>query len=120
MSVDTTLKSLINALPEITGGCHNGVDNSSTITVPYVVFHEISGVPETGISVPYLGLTRFRYQVDVFAKSPEAAKGIALEVVRPAIVNSELEGLMVFQTKGQYSELDKTHQYITEYEIWAA
>ena len=119
MSVETTLKSLIN--PLVAGGCYNGVNTSNTITTPYVVFHEISGIPANGLSVEYLGLTRFRYQVDVFAKSPEQAMGLAVGTIRTAITGSAtLNGTMVFQMKGQYSEFDKTYQYITEYEIWAA
>jgi hypothetical protein len=119
MSVETTLKSLIN--PLVAGGCHNGVNDAQPIVVPYVVFHEIAGTPTNGLSVEYLGLTKFRFQIDIFARTPEQAKGIAIGTIRTAIAGSAiLKGIMIFQMKGQYSELDKTHQYITEYEIWAA
>ena len=118
MSTETTLKTLINTL--VAGKCHNGVNTSKNIVVPYVVFHEISGVPVNTITA-YAGLTQCRFQVDVFAKSPEEAKGLALGTIRTAIESSAvLQGQLIFKMKGQYSELDKTHQYITEYYIWAA
>ena len=119
MSTETTLKSLIN--PLVTGGCHNQVNASSTITLPYVVFYEIFGTPVTIIHTPgYGGITESRYQIDVFAASPEQAKGLALSTIKDAITNSTvLEGLLVNQLSGQYSELDKTYQYIVEFQIWA-
>lgn len=118
MSVETVLKSVVGAV--VAGGCFNGVNTSVTITMPYVVFHEVSGVPVNTIHGSYGGITRSRYQVDVFAESPEAAKGVALGVVKTAIVGSAiLQGQLVFQMKGQYSEVSKTHQYITEYLIWS-
>jgi len=116
MSTETTLKTLIN--PLVAGGCHNAVNASATIVCPYVVFQEITAVPENGL-LGYMGLTRSTYQVDVFAKSPEQAKGIALGTIKTALVTSALEGLLTFHMVGEYSELDKTHQYITEYVIWA-
>lgn len=116
MSVDTVLKGLI--APLVAGGCHNEVNASTTITKPYVVFHEISAIPENGLQ-GYLGLTRFRYQVDVFAASPEHAKGLALGTIKSAIVGSSLEGLLISHMSGEYDEVTKTHQYITEYQIWA-
>ena len=117
MTTEATLKSLIT--PLVAGGCHDGINITYPLVVPYVVFHEITGVPENTLS-GYAGLTKSRYQVDTFARSPEQAKGLALGTIKSAITGSSvLRGLLVFQMKGQYSELDKTHQYITEYEIWA-
>jgi hypothetical protein len=116
MSVDTVLKGLI--APLVAGGCHNGVNASATITKPYVVFHEISAIPENGL-LGYMGLTRFRYQVDVFAVTIEQAKALALGTIKAAIVGSSLEGLLIAHMAGEYSDLDKTHQYTTEYQIWA-
>lgn len=118
MSIESTLKSLIN--PLAAGGCHNRVNSTSPIVCPYVVFYEISGVPETGVSLDYLGITKFLFQVDIFAKTPEQAKGLAVGAIRSAISGSTvLQGRMSFQHAGEYSELDKTYQYITEYEFWA-
>ena len=119
MSVDTTLKALLN--PLVAGGCHNGMNKDYPVVKPYIVFHEIAGTPVNGVSQEYMGATEFRYQVDVFAASPEAARAIATGTVRTAIAGStELQGTMIDQLQGQYSESDKTHQYITEYYIWAA
>lgn len=115
--IETTLKTLINQF--IAGGCHNTINTTSPLVLPYVVFYEISGFPTNGIT-DYLGLTRFTFQVDVFAKSPEQAKVLATTTIKEAISDStELQGTLTFQMNGQYSELDKTYQYITEYEIWA-
>ena len=116
MSAETTLKSLINAIA--IGGCYNGINNSGDVVVPYVVFHEISGMPLNTITT-YSGRTECRFQVDVFAKSPEHAKGLALGDIKDAITSSPiLQGELVLQMKGQYSESDKAFQYITEYVIW--
>lgn len=116
MSTETTLKTLIN--PLVAGGCHNVINVASPIVVPYVVFQEISSIPENGLK-GYMGLTQSQYQVDVFAKSPEQAKALALGTIKTALVTSTLEALLTFHMVGDYSDLDKTHQYITEYTIWA-
>lgn len=116
MSTESTLKALID--PLVAGGCHNGVNTDSTITTPYVVFHEISGVPLNTVS-EYSGSTQCQYQIDVFARSPEQAKGLALSTIQDAISDSLiLQGELTFRMNGQYSDLDKTYQYITEYTIW--
>lgn len=114
MSIETSLKALIG--PLVAGGCHNTVNTSTTIVPPYVVFQEISGLPENTLE-GYAGITRSRFQIDTFAKSLEQAKGLALGEIKDAIV-AGVKGLMIFQMTGQYSELDKTFQYITEYSIW--
>jgi len=116
MTTEATLKTLIN--PLVAGGCWNVVNPSATIVYPYVVFQEISALPENGL-IGYMGLSRYRYQVDVFAKSPEQARALAMGTIKAAIVASTLEGLLVFHMVGEYSEVDKTYQYITEYQIWA-
>jgi hypothetical protein len=117
--VESTLKSLIGGL--VMGGCHNTVNRSLTPVYPYAVIHEISGIPVNGVSIGYLGITRFTYQIDVFAKSQEEAKGLAVGSIRTAIsASSILEGELISQMNGEYSELDKTFQYITEYVIWSS
>lgn len=118
MSAETALKSVVG--PLVAGGCHNGINTSLSITKPYVVFHEISGVPVNTIHGTYGGKTRSRYQVDVFAETLEEAKGLAIGTIKTAINNSSLlEGELIFQMNGEYSGTDKTHQYITEYLIWS-
>jgi hypothetical protein len=116
MSIETTLKSLIS--PLVAGGCHNVANTLPTITIPYVVFYEISAVPENGIT-EYLGATNHQYQIDIFAKTPEQAKGLALGAIKTAIESSTLAGVLVFHSVGEYSEIDKTYQYITQFQIWA-
>lgn len=101
------------------GGCYNAANTRATIIVPYVVFYEISGIPEYGIS-GYLGSTRHRFQIDVFARSPEEAKAISMGAIKDAIEASGLNADMILHMSGAYSPLDKTYQYTTEYYIWAA
>jgi len=118
MTTESTLKTLI--APLVGGGCHNSVNASPSITYPYVVFNEISALPANGLK-GYMGLTSYQYQIDVFAKSPEQAKALALGTIKAAIVSSSvLQGTLTFHMGGEYSEIDKTHQYITEYQIWSA
>lgn len=115
-TIESTLKTLIS--PLVAGGCFNGVNASPSVTLPYAVFHEISATPENGLQ-GYLGLTKYSYQIDVFAGSPEHAKSITLNAIKPALVGSSLEATLTFHMKGEYSDADKTHQYISEFEIWA-
>lgn len=118
MSVETELKTLIT--PLVAGGCYNTANLSTTVTVPYAVFYEISGIPEQTIH-GYAGITSHRYQVDVFARSPEHAKALALGTIKSAIEGSAvLGGTLVFHMVGEYNPSDRTYQYITEYQIWAA
>ena len=118
MSIETELKSLIT--PLVAGGCFNTANLSSTVVLPYVVFYEISGIPEQTIHGP-AGITNHRYQVDVFARSPEQAKALALGTIKTAIEDSTvLGGTLIFHMVGEYNPSDRTYQYITEYQIWAA
>lgn len=118
MPVDTDIKTALNSL--VAGGCHSVVNASATITKPYIVFHIISAIPANGI-VGYLGLTEYTVQIDVFAQTPEHARSLALGTIKNAIVGSAaLQGTLTMHLNGEYSDIDKTHQYITEYQIWAA
>ena len=115
MSAETTLKSILGTL--VDGGCHNGVNSNNAIALPYIVFHEISGIPLYTIT-EYAGTTDCRFQIDVFARTPEQAKGLALGTIKTAIdAVASFNARLIFQMKGQYSNLDKSHQYITEYSI---
>lgn len=115
MSTETVLKSLI--APLVAGGCHNGVNAANSITLPYVVFYEIASTPQYGIS-GYLGATSSKYQVDVFAITPEQAKALALGTIKTAIETGSLAGTLTFHMRGEYSDSDGAHQYITEYQLW--
>ena len=116
MTIDAAIKSAVG--PLVAGGCHFVANTSATITLPYVVFYEVGGTPETGISLDYLGITEHRYQVDVFAQSPEQAKGLSLGVIKDVLAQ-DVQGRLTFQMTGQFNPVDKTYQYITEYELWA-
>lgn len=117
MSVETQLKAVLG--PLVSGGCHNRVNTTSPAVLPYIVFYEVSGIPIVGISPGQITPVECMYQVDVFAPSPEYAKGLALGAVRDAIEQSAaLQGTLVFKTSGDYSKIDKTYQYITQYKIW--
>jgi hypothetical protein len=116
MPVDTSLKTALNGL--VAGGCHNSVNEALTITLPYIVFRQISGNPENGL-LGYSGLTKYRYQVDVFARTPEQARALALGSIKAAIVAAPLAGMLIFSASGEYDGDDKSHQYHTEYTIWA-
>ena len=39
--------------------------------------------------------------------------------VKAEIIAAGVDGLLTFHMVGEYSEIDKTYQYITEYTIWA-
>ena len=118
MPVETDIKTAINSL--LAGGCHTVVNASSTITLPYAVVSIISAIPANGVS-GYLGLTEYTVQIDVIARTLEHAKSLSLGAIKNAIVGSSaLQGTLSIHLSGEYSEVDKTHQYITEYQIWAA
>lgn len=116
MTIESLLKSRI--APLVAGGCHNVANTSATLALPYVVFQEISAIPANGL-LGYVGMTKYQFQVDVIAKSPEQAKGLALGTIKSEIIAAGVEGLLTFHMVGEYSEIDKTYQYITEYTIWA-
>jgi len=115
MSTATTLKSILS--PLVAGGCFNSFNPSETVVLPYIVFYEIVGMP---INLLHGGVaaTKKNYQVEVFARSPEHAEGIAKGVMFDAIIGSVLEGTPISEMNGQYSEKDKSHQYITEWQVW--
>lgn len=117
MSIETNLKTAIGTV--LSGGCYNGIEDSATERrIPYAVFYEISGVPSYGISGD-LGMTRCRYQVDVYGRTPEQAKGLAVGVVKTAVEASPLEGVLIFRSAGEYNKLDKSYRYITEFLLWS-
>lgn len=112
MSVDTDLKAALDSL--VAGGCHNSINTDTSITCPYIVFYEIAGTPLYTIT-EYVDTTS-RYQIDVFARTQEQAKGLALGTIKTAI-EAALDARLIFQMNGEYSPNDKTYQYITEYRI---
>jgi len=114
MSFDADLKAALSGL--LAGGCHKRVNNSTSITLPYAVFHDIAGLPQVGISQP-LGITNGSVQIDIFAASPEAAKGLALGIVKNAVEG--LGAILFFHMDGEYDPTDRTFQYITEYQNWS-
>lgn len=115
MSIATLIKAHVG--PLLTGGCHHTINRSTTINKPYAVFYQIAATPENGIS-GYLGKTRYRYQLDVFASTMEAAEGLALGSVKTAVENG-INGTLIFHADGDYSEEDRTFQYITEFLVWS-
>lgn len=116
MTTEAKIKAAIGAVGEIVGGCHFVANTASQVNTPYVVFHIISAAPDYGISQEFG--TDFTCQVDVFAKSPEAAKGLALGVVKTAMEAAGFDYVtLTMHLTGQYSLADKTYQYITEYAV---
>lgn len=114
-AIESAIRSGIT--PLVAGGCHNKVNRSTTITKPYVVFHEVEGEPINGIS-GYLGKTMYRFEICVFADSPEQAKSLALGSIKTEITGSSLlQGVLTFQSSGDYDEDNRTFEYVTEYEI---
>lgn len=113
MSTSTLIRDTLD--PLLTGGAHRGVNRSASTTKPYACFYQISAVPENGIT-QYLGKTRQRWQVDVFASSMEAAEGLAVGAIKTAM-EAALGATLTFHMDGQFSE-EGTFQYITEFTVW--
>lgn len=116
MSIETDLRDTISSL--LTGGCHNTVNTQAPAKLPYAVFHEIVGIPTNTVHGETLAMYH-KYQVDLFARTPEQAKGIALGAVKIAIESGlTIGGVLVFSMSGEYDPITKTYQYITEYQLW--
>lgn len=116
MSIESTLKDQVGAL--VAGGCHNRVNRSVPVVLPYVVFHEAEGEPITGISESYLGATSCEYEIIVYALTPEQAKHIALNEVQPVVIDEPINGVLTFRSVGPYIKEEDSFQYITMYQIW--
>ncbi|MBM9615310.1 DUF3168 domain-containing protein [Desulfobulbus rhabdoformis] len=115
MSIDTDLRAVIG--PLLAGGAHNTVNRSPGKQLPYAVFYEITGTPLNTIHGA-TEATSCTYQVDVFARTPEQAKGLSLGDLKDAIESSSLEGLITLQMAGEYDPISKSYRYITEYQVW--
>jgi hypothetical protein len=113
MTTEATLQSLL--APLAAGGCWPMANTSSTITHPYIVFHEIVAMCEM---LDGEGLDMKRYQIDCFAKSYGAAKALA-NSVRSAISGSALSSVFLSSMDGEYNDAVKDYQIITEFKIWA-
>lgn len=115
MSTESALQALL--APLATGGCWPMANTSATITHPYIVFHEIVGIPEPTLE-GYSGLTAKRFQIDCFAKSYGGAKALR-KAVNDAIKASTTDNLHLSEMDGEYNPVVKDYQSITEFSIWS-
>jgi len=115
MTTEASLQALL--APLAAGGCWPMVNTSSTVVHPYIVFYEIVGLPEVVLD-GYAGLTAKRFQIDCFAKSYGQAKALA-KSVRGALAGSSMANVMLSEMDGQFNEVVKDYQVITEFTIWS-
>jgi len=116
MAIDTALKALLDAA--LAGGGHNGANISASVVYPYAVFYELSGEPLRTIHGT-TEATDSEYQVDVFARSPEQAKGLALGDVKDAIETSTtVGGVLTLSMSGEYDPVARCYRYISRYQVW--
>lgn len=116
MAIDNALKTLLDAV--LAGGGHNGANISASVIYPYAVFYELSGEPLRTINGT-TEATDSEYQVDVFARSPEQAKGLSLGDVKDAIETSTtVRGSFRLRSYGGYDPVARCHRYITRYQVW--
>lgn len=116
MAIDLALKALLSGI--LAGGGHNAVNVSSPIIYPYAVFYELSGEPLRTIHGT-TEATDSEYQVDVFARSPEQAKGLSLGDVKDAIETSiTVGGVLTLSMSGEYDPVARCHRYISRYQVW--
>ena len=116
MAIDTALKTLLDS--ELVGGGHNGANISSPVVYPYAVFYEISGEPLRTIHGT-TEATDSEYQIDVFARSPEQAKGLSLGDIKDAIeTSSSVGGVFTMSMSGEYDPVARCYRYISRYQVW--
>lgn len=116
MTTEATLQSII--APLAIGGCWPMANTSSTIAYPYAVFYEIVGTPDATLN-GYSGLVEKRFQIDCFALSYGSAKSLAKSIT-DALSASALVNLKLSEMDGQYNEVTKDYQVITEFSVWSA
>ena len=115
MTTEATLQALLD--PLAAGGCWPVVNTSTTITYPYAVFYEVSGIPDITLE-SYSGLTKKRFQIDCFGTSYGQAKTLAKNI-RGALDAATVTSEMIAEMDGQYDPSTKTYQTILEYYIWS-
>ena len=113
MTTESSLQALL--APLAAGGCWPMANTSATITHPYVVFYEITSIPEMLDNGPLLAR---RFQIDCFAKNYGAAKALA-KSVRTAIASSSMVSVFISAMDGEYNAVVKDYCVITEFTIWA-
>ena len=113
MTTESTLQSLLS--PLAAGGCWPVANTAATITHPYIVFYQITSGSEM---LSGEGLDYQRYQIDCFAKSYGQAKSLA-NSIRGEIAGSSLVSSYLGAMDGEYNEVVKDYQVITEFKIWA-
>lgn len=113
MTTEATLQALLS--PLATGGCWPVANTAATITHPYIVFYQITSMSEM---LDETGLDVQRYQIDCFARSYGQAKALS-NSIRGAIAGSSLVSSYLGAMDGEYNEVTKDYQVITEFKIWA-
>lgn len=113
MTVEAQIQSLL--APLVVGGCWPVVNTSSTITYPYIVFYEIVRVPELLSSDD---LCARRFQIDCFARSYGEAKAL-MNDIRGTISASSLVSAYLSSMDGEYNEVTKDYQVISEFKVWS-
>lgn len=115
MTTESALQALL--APLVAGGCWPVANTSATVVHPYIVFTEVVGLPEVVLDA-YAGLTSKRFQIDIVAKSYGQAKGL-VKSIRGALEASSMANVMLSEMDGQYNEVVKDYQVITEFTIWS-
>lgn len=116
MSIDAALKALID--PLVTGGCHNTINVSTTVSYPYAVFYELGCEPLHTVHGATEAMDS-EYQIDVFARSPEQAKGLSLGDIKTAIETSTtVSGVLILSMSGEYDPVARCYRYISRYQVW--
>jgi hypothetical protein len=111
-TVEATLQTTLGAL--CSGRCYPLVNNSATITYPYITFQVVS---ETTLTVTSDAKEAKRIQVDIFDRTYAGAKALAVSVKAAINSISGVASAFIVGFDG-YEEATKDYRVIMEYYLW--
>lgn len=85
-------------------------------TVPYAVFFVVTAPPENNLD-GFAGLTNTQIQLDVYARSYEAAKALA-QAAFDAMEASAMQQVCTETGRDLYESDTKLHRQLLEFSIW--
>lgn len=112
MAIEGTLQALL--APLASGRCAPLVNLSPTVTLPYITFQMTGAAP--GVLASPNGLGAKKFQIDLFAATYAAAKGLAQTVIA-AMNTASFANALTFSFD-DYEEGAEVFRVVLEYTIW--
>jgi len=113
-TTEASLQSLLGALVE--GRCYPLINEQVTVTLPYIIFQEISG---RDLLVVSPGKKEWRVQIDIYARSYKTVKDLS-DSAKTVMDNATAFATAMIDRFDGFEEVTKEFRSTLEYYVWAS